>query len=189
MHWSTTKSPQGKSSSCVPLTIPIWACSASSPSLDIAPRAAYCLHIVHFPIQPPPCSLPVTSIVRPQWQGSCQGSEIMQGSCKTMRKGTQGGTQGGHVHAFSISHIHICCTRIEHQPAWCLTLLQGIMPPPCFTVASCLSIQVYIVAGHQPASHSQWHHAGHHAAIIHPSCTQEDHATNATVGKRRWLEF
>ena len=36
-----------------------------------------------------------------------------------------------------------------------------------------------------PASHSQWHHGGHHAAIIHPSCTQEDHATNATVGKKK----
>ena len=109
-------------------------------------------------------------------------------------QGDTGGTQGGHVHAFSIGHIlHTLYTYTHWASAGMMphivaghhatTLLHsGIMP--LYSGLHCGRTPC-----HQPASHSQWHHAGHHATIIHPSCTQEDHATNATVGKRRWLEF
>ena len=78
-----------KSRSSVLLTIQIWTCSAVAYS-----STAYWVHIlcyIHIVCisfiflfiqnHPPPLalrSLPVTSIVQPQWHGSCRGSEIMQ---------------------------------------------------------------------------------------------------------------
>ena len=132
-----------KSRSSVLLTIQIWTCSAVAYS-----STAYWVHILcyihivcisfiflfiqnHPPPFPPSRSLPVTSIVQPQWHGSCRGSEIMQRQQNNASASKQ--CNQGEMYTRSASPSSSCSSVPLYSASHhCCKLLcgarQGIMP-------------------------------------------------------------